>query len=353
MKKIYALIATVGLVASLGTGAGAQTLQAASQEIDLTKPAGYSLAACTTKAQLDCIESVGVITKRNGKSRVQLGRQTSFQADDSYSDDMGNTYFGGASTWRVKTPTGNKSLDVYAILRTPEFINSFEGDTKNASLQVSMNSPEGGLDLPIQVRVRTSWLNPISMYGSAADATWGSKKIKGGKLWTLRASFSKSYFYSDNVTENFAQQAPADMEFEMWYFSFSNADAGNFGSYKPECASRGLVGYSSNSYGGGPPYWNGSDNSMNSFISGAAFDKEGNAVKGKIKIQFTKSFVACQWPESKFKKAKAFRATLVDAQGNNVPAKIQIRTNKDTVTVTASNFAHGEEQYLKIRAAKK
>lgn len=351
MKKIYAFIATVGLVTSLGAGAGAQTLQASSQDIDLTKPAGYSLAACTTKAQLDCIESVGVITQRNGKSRVQLGRQASFQAGDSYSDSLGNTYFGGASTWSVRTPGGNKSLDVYAILRTPEFVISSEGDAKNSSLQVSVNSPDESLDLPIQVRVRTSWFNPISVYGSAADGTWGSKNIKGGKLWTLRASFSKNYFYSDNVTENFAQKAPADMEFKMWYFSFSNADAGNFGSYKPECARRGLIGYSSNSYGGSPLFWDGER--LSTFLSGAAFDKEGNAVKGKIRVQFTKAFVACQWPDSKFRNAKAFRATLVDTEGTKVPAKIQIRINKDTVTVIASNFAHGEEQYLKIRAAKK
>jgi hypothetical protein len=354
MKKFYALIAATGLVVTLGLSAGASTLQPTSQQIDLTKPAGYSLASCTSKAQLDCIESVALITQRNGKTSIQRGKQTGFQAEDSYDDDMGNTYFGGASTWQIKTPSGNQIFDVYAVLRTPKFITSFEGDRTNASLQVSANARQGSFDLPLQVKVRTSWLKPISIYGTAKDASWASKKIKGGELWTLTGSLSKSYYYSDNVSQNFAQNASADLEFQVWYFSISNADAGNFGSYKLKCASKGPIGYSSNAFGGGSLYWDGFSKTLDTYVTGAAFDKEGNAVLGQLKVQFSKDFVSCQWPDSKFKRAKAFRATLVDRDGNTVPAKIRVRTSsKGVVTVVATNFTHGEETYLKVRSSKK
>jgi hypothetical protein len=265
---------------------------------------------------------------------------------------MGNTFYGPQGTWRLKTPNGNKDFGVYAVLKTPAFITSYEGDVTGASLDVSVFTSPPKFNDRIQVKVRTSWLEPLSLLAGNKKSNWSVKAIPGGRVLTLTGAQHQSYFYSDNVTDSFAGDLPSDMEFNTWYFSIYNADSGSWGSYNPECAKHGVFGSSSTAYGSGNSYFNPSTKSLDTNYSGAAFDTEGKPVRGEIRMQFSPKYASCQWPESKFGKAKGFKAELVDGKGKKIPAKVKVSKGKKLVTISVTGFSFGEETNLKIRRSK-
>ena len=287
---------------------------------DFSIPARYSMLPCSDNAQLDCIESMSVISESGINSAltyVGFKPQTEFNGQDNY----GNLDRGGLELWSDTGSGSNQTLEVNPLMETPTFACCvIQGTLKRfGSIRTNIKGLRDRQTLNLVMR--TSWLKPLNLALSASHASFVDEKIPGGHRWSLTLSNSLTHQYQTNASGTWASKveggwvAPADVSFDEINFVIDHAGINDDLSPYPvnPCIALGYTGSASNSSAAGQPYWDG--NSLAFAIEAPHLTPQNELNHGYFQFWATTAYLDCMWPGNSLSHSTSFTVSVVEADG--------------------------------------
>jgi len=177
------------------------------------------------------------------------------------------------------------------------------------------------------IKVRTSWLNPLSISMYAVNADVEVKNIPGGREWVFSGSkTSQSIFKDQNnyrlLFDPTAPQMKADSEQTALYWRTEHInDIPNGSAFSTRCSEFGYTVTSSNASSAGTPSMKDSE-TLSYNIAAPHFKSDGSENKGYFQADLPLAWIDCQWPGNTLTKSPKIEISVIDQNG--VP---QVSTN--------------------------
>jgi len=311
-----------------------------SRDLDFSIPALYTLDKCVSPAELDCVESVGILTDDN---QYHEATYVNMRSLPSRVDDLGNLVIQGSEIWQLTIDGVSQSLEVGPNASTPTHAccKSPDGSLKRFG---SIVTDVRGVRANQRVRLvlRTSWIKPLNVPLYAARADFKQEQILGGNRWTFEGATKTSYAYennnlgtiSDKLQSNTAQ---ADTRRDDLIFFIDHVGVTDeLSPYPIHCADKGYTAEASNAFAAGQPFWDGTK--LNFSIFAPHLTTDGNLDEGFFQFWAPISYMDCKWPSNSLTKSSKFSVSITDENGTqNVEASSAGITN-GMFHLTASGF---------------
>jgi len=317
----------------------------------------FALRDCVSSKDLDCY--VEMIVKHSDSS-TEVAEYDLVPGEEIIQDGVPrDTSF---RNWRFHT--GSKNGKVVTVsggveLTTPS---AWDLNKKIAigfpvmSLHISGGNEAIDPNDYFSIRVRTSWLNPLSISMYAVNADVQVKNIPGGREWVFSGSKTSQSLFNDpkNYELLFDPQAPpmkADSEQTALYWRIEHInDTPNGSAFDTRCSEFGYTVTSSNASTAGKPSMKNSE-SLNYNIAAPHFKSDGSENLGYFQADIPLAWIDCQWPGNILTKSAKIEISVTDQNG--IP---QISTNsveiKNKVLKLRAYGFHYSAPTIVIRPAK-
>lgn len=312
---------------------------------DFSLPVEYVLTKCLSAAELDCIESVGLI---NNQGIFTAGTMSSEKVSDTPRSFMGNTIYDGSSTWVANSQEINLRGSIDGL--------NFKGCNATCSalrIHVDVARP---LETKVRIVFRTSFLRPMNVQIKAADSDYKYEKISGGARWTMEGKglpYSRYLFPTiEDLNKKKAANALADLDDTLFDFYIHHAGSSFRDSYwEPICADKGFSVQSHNTDETGDPMWDAANESLIFSIFAPHFKSNGDLNTGYFKYWTSHEFMDCKYPTNTLTKAAKLTIEILNEDGTKSVATTAV-TNKDgNLYFVASGF-HFSSPKILIKAEK-
>lgn len=293
---------------------------------DFSKPAIYTLDRCTSDAELDCIESVGIITDDD------VYHPAIFKAHEVSGptiDGLGNSNITGQEVWTVEIDGQPQELRVSPNMETASHAccKFPDGSIKRFG---AIRTIIGGLTGTQRIRfvLRTSWIKPLDVPMYASRASFKEEKIAGGRKWTFTGANMTSYGYEDNASGTISQKlsamtARADWERVGLYFTIDHAGINDELSAFPQtCSDSGYTAQASNATSAGMPSWNAQTQSLDFAIGAPHLTTTGELNKGFFQFWAKVDYMNCKWPGNTLAESSRFSVSVTDETGNSESVEV-------------------------------
>jgi len=310
---------------------------------DFTIPATYPLTKCLTAAELDCIESVGII---DSQGKLIPGKLESELITDTPRVFQKNTIYDGSSTWVANGVT----ITLRGSIDSPL---TFGCNATCAALRIGV-VVANPLETKVHFAFRTSWLRPMNVQMKAAESDYTYEKIPGGTRWTMQGKgLPYSPYIVPSIEElNAKKAANAKADFDGTLFTFYIHHAGT--SYKdsywePICADQGFSVQSHNTDETGDPIWDAANESLIFSIFAPHFKANGDVNTGYFKYWTTHKFMDCKYPTNTLTKSPKLTIEILNEDGSPSVATTAV-TNKDGVLYFYASGFHFSSPKILIKA---
>lgn len=334
-----------------------------------------AVGKCTTADQMDCIESVTIITS-DGK---RLPATQSAPPSDSELDSLEQVVESGASKWEYKTAAGvDSSFVIDATLTTPKYLiaggidevevqSNAESEAEGESTEES-NSPTEVVSvdtrfyepklsisaifaagsknfaskklLPgetLEIVVRTSWLEIDSAYIPGRSSQVQVSSIANGKRITMKGSEVLTYDRQSSTNLITGKRTYSVVTKEDFEFLFLHPKAEDLTA---KCYEKGFKVSSTNAASLSLADENDAT-SLRFVASGYAYKPDNSLVEAYAVVKMPVEWISCKYPTSELGFAKDLSVKVATGDGSSVKqnsanAKAQI-VNK-VLEITIDNF---------------
>ena len=377
MRHVIAKISALILLFS-----GLSTTPSKSAErsrVDITKPMVAGLTKCLSTTQLDCIDSINVLTA-NGQRLI--AKQISFDPGLELDDAKQEVEY-GESIWEYTTSAGAaNSFGITATLFTPTYLISGssesveveigqEGETEEeesestttkekidtdtrffepklviqASFDPTTSQPNRKKLLAgeqLEIVIRTSWLNLEDVYLPGRNSSIKVESITGGSRVTLAGSEVTLYERQgtrNRITGTVTYSIVTKQDFEFTVVHPKNGAVA--------CADKGYKFSTTN----GSSLSLADEQAVNSLkfnASGYSYLPNNSLNKGYAIIKIPLDWVACKFPTSDFSFGEKFDVKVATTDGSNIaqnPTSKAVLTGR-TLEVTVENFHFARTEIL-------
>ena len=325
------------------------TLQTAPSQAVVVKdfkvPAVYMLTKCTSAAELDCIESVGIL---NSQGALLPGTLKSETVSETPFISGGNSVYSGNSIWLV----GEKEVNLTGTIDSPSTKGCL-GTCAALRFFIGVADP---LNTKVKLVFRSSWLRPMNIQFKAQQSEYKFEKISGGSLWTFEGmgmSFSDYQFTSvDELNTKKKADAKADVDSTLFYLIIHHAGKSNIDSFwDPKCSDKGFSVQSHNTNETGDPIWDSANESLIFSIFAPHFRKSGELNSGYFKYWASHEFMDCKYPGNTLTKAAKLTLEIVNEDGTSSVATTAVMNKDGSLYFFASGF-HFSSPKILIKADK-
>lgn len=206
------------------------------------------------------------------------------------------------------------------------------------------------------IKVRTSWLNPLSISMYATNADVQVKKIQGGLEWTFSGSKTYQSVFKDSANYNLlwdpkAGPTKADAEQSALYWRTEHINPiPNGSAFDTRCSEFGYTVTSSNASSAGTPSMKDSQ-TLSYNIAAPHFKSDGSENKGYFQADLPLAWIDCQWPGNTLTKSPKLEVSVVDQNGFPQISTSSVEIKDKVLKVRAYGFHYSAPSIL-IRATK-
>jgi hypothetical protein len=206
------------------------------------------------------------------------------------------------------------------------------------------------------IKVRTSWLNPLSISMYAVNADVQVKNIPGGREWVFSGSkTSQSIFINpDDYNSLFDPKVPpmkADSEQTALYWRTEHInDIPNGSAFSTRCSEFGYTVTSSNASSAGTPSMKNSE-TLSYNIAAPHFKSDGSENLGYFQADIPLAWIDCQWPGNILTKSPKIEISVIDQDGKPQVSTNSVEVKNKVLRVRAYGF-HYSAPTIVIRPAK-
>jgi hypothetical protein len=366
----------MGVTAALLTGAlasvPASAAPAAPHAIDRDAPQRKTLPLCKTMADRDCIESLGLVTKRGfvpGKlistSPTQvIGPVT--KGDGQSGPTTGTSAVTGL-VWRLpglKLPSGEEDLGASISLTTPglrwydaradseydvvaqleariytqRWIHEkvdppCEGSTGECGRPEPMSAQQG-----IRLVIRTSWFQPAWARSHLGETVVRVDPLAGGgsRILIEGTPLSGPGFYfgggRDPLPSNRDQFDYFDRQWTTYMFDANDP------KFPFECAQFGFPLISGNQWGSGTPTWTSETQQLELQVSAPHLDARGKPFRGHYEAFIPADYARCLWRTDPKALSSRLMIEVTSEDGEERVATTSINYRNRGVRIMARGF---------------
>lgn len=327
----------------------AQPAQAVAQSIDPTVAQSIALDTCKSATQLDCIESLGILSNTG----VYFpGNYERYQLQSDNKDKYGNRVRFGTALFNVKVGSKTQQVGMQAFLDTPRFKRSIGAPAlvRGGGLWSYVQNPVTDSTTKFKYVVRTSWLKAQNIQMHAKDSDYVVEEIPGGQRWTFIGVRTHNPVWNDKHSAMATPPAKADRDYTDLSFSISHYEKGAaFSWFDPKCADFGYPVEASNASYGGQPQWNYSTHSLDFNMGAPHLTTTGKLNYGYFKTWMSDAFIHCMWPASDLDRATQYLVTVTDENGETQTASVSSGNTKGVMRLSVLNF-HYSTPTIKLKS---
>lgn len=345
-----------------------------------------ALSLCSSPTQLDCIESISIISSSGPllpATQIKIDNYTEVDAN-------GQIVEFGETIWRYQTSVGaNNTFAIRATITTPKFVVS--GDSQSVEVKIGKESEEESSneendeenlnatteiidsdtryyepslsisalfdgeitgesssklfkDEQLQVIVRTSWLKSSQVYLTGKNAKISIATQSGGNRFQLTGSESTQYFRissSSQLTGKTTYSIVGFPEIKFLVLHPLNTDA----AYS--CQEKGYLSFASNA-GSVSLIEDIQDNSIRFTTSGFKYMADNVLNKGYATIKIPVEWFKCKYPDSAFIYGESFKVKAITNDGTSTPqngvGKAEIANS--TLDIVIDNFSFAKTEVV-------
>lgn len=304
---------------------------------DLSIPAVYPLGPCATSSELDCIESIEIISSSGSAEKATFDR---FAPEVVGASQNGNLVVPGVTYWKI----GSRELRLNLMIETPEHVIYIRPDgskAKGAAMR-GFITIDNSFETRVRTKVRTSWLRPMNIQIKMTDADFAHQKIPGGNLWTFEGKATRLADYTgdwNKDAEKSAYRAKADTEVTEFSFIIHHAGKDAESSYwPPTCADKGYTVQSHNTNATGDPQWNSKEKSLEFSIFAPHLRVDGSKNVGYFELWTTHEFINCKFPDNDLTTSPKLIVQILYEDGTVGVATTSVKNADGKLTFTAAGF---------------
>lgn len=332
-------------------------IPAAQAVVDPNTPRTFALKDCTSATDLDCYVEM-IVKHKDGSSEVanytwitgEIMTQGGIPRDTSF------------RLWRFHTGSRNgKLIEVAggAELTTPSTWNinkRFGVGFPVMHIGIAGGNEAIDPDDYFSIKVRTSWLNPLSISMYATNADVQVKKIQGGLEWIYSGSKTYQSIFNDSANYNLlwdpkAGPTKADSEQTSLYWRTEHINPiPNGSAFSTRCSEFGYTVTSSNASSAGTPSMKDAE-TLSYNIAAPHFKSDGSENKGYFQADLPLAWIDCQWPGNTLTKSPKIEVSVIDQNGIPQVATSSVEIKNKVLKVRAYGF-HYSAPSIVIRASK-
>lgn len=314
---------------------------AAQANVDPQVQRTFALKDCTSTTDLDCYVEM-IVKHKNGSSEVaaydwipgEVMTQGGIPRDTSYRSWK---FHSGSRDGKIINVAGGVELT------TPSTWNiNKQAGVGFPVMHVGIAGGNEAIDPEdyFSIKVRTSWLDPLSISMFAVNADVQVKKIAGGREWIFSGSKTSQSLFNDpnDYSLLFDPKAPpmkADSEQTALYWRTEHINPiVNGSAFDTRCSEFGYSVTSSNASSAGTPSMKNSE-TLSYNIAAPHYKSDGSENLGYFQADLPLTWIDCQWPGNTLTKSPKIEISVVDQNG--IP---QVSTNSVEI----------KNKVLKVRA---
>lgn len=362
LGRFCAAVALISATTALPAHAAhvSTTAPAASRSVPTTlgrdSPGRYQLVQCTRADDLDCIETLGLVTPRRfipGKV-ISTGNANVVGPITPGGQESGPTVgrmVQRPQTWRIpgfKNESGQDTLSPFIALTTPGMrwyaadqgieygVPSqleFElGSRRSVSLAPQVTNPT------LRVVIRTSWFSPAWARSHLGNTVLKVEPLAdGGSRVTIqgKALNSPGFLFGEGRDPNLQNRNSFDFYDYRWTVYMMDANDGN---WPAECTQYGFPLVSGNQWGSGTPMWDGRSQRLDLAMSAPHYDGEGKVFRGHYEAFIPGEYARCLWETDPSLLASTLLIEVLTEDGEEQAATTSIGFRDGGVRIVARNF---------------
>jgi hypothetical protein len=340
--------------------------------LDRDEPIRMELTLCKDDTDLDCIESLGLVTRQGFVAGEIVSRRPPIsmgpiQGGGRESGPTTGQVLYRSETWRIpgmKTESGLDTLDPFIALTTPglrwyaadQSIEydvaaqlEFEVSTSRSVLldtAIPCDTPDGRCGRPehmdpdqtFRAIVRTSWFAPAWARSHLGNTVLRVEAIKGGGSRITvqgKALNSPGFLFGGGRDQDLHRRDSFDYNDYRWTVYMMDANDPNF----PErCSDFGFPLVSGNQWGSGTPMWNPRTQEMSLEMSAPHYDGDGKVFRGTYEAFIPSRYAQCLWKTDPKRLASQLTVEVTAEDGQESAATKSIAFRDGGVRIVARNF---------------
>jgi hypothetical protein len=314
------------------------------------EPQMNTLGACISKSEMDCIESVGLVTS-DGK--FHQGTWLGDSVAEPQQDSLGNAMKWGGSLWSVDLGDSFKMVRL-----TPNFESEMhrkelrkDGTYLNYGALRTHVYVDDPLNTKVRFALRTSWLKPLNVPMFAAEAAYKTVPITGGNRWIFEGKGMNVSSYSGNNQYKLENDIKADFDNIAFYFVIDHAGISDQSSAWPTaCSELGYTATASNATMAAMPSWNSTSGTLNFNVYAPHRTSAGEDNMGFFRLWINEDFMNCRWPTNNLSSAPNVEIRIINADGSQQVAITTVAKKDGMLYLAATNF-HYSNPRIEIKAA--
>ena len=286
-------------------------------DFDYSIPAMYTLGKCGNSAQLDCVESAGIVLADDTYVPAEF---QSYTTNPPTTDANGNKVISGRQTWAVAVNGSSQTFSISPNMETATHACCTFPDGTLKRFGAIRTLVDGVLpDQRVRFVLKTSWIKPLDVPMYASKASFKDQKIAGGHKWTFEGGSKTSYgFYPDPKIPMASRlddpNARADYKVTDLYFIIDHAGATDeLSAFAQDCSDKGYTAQASNASSAGMPFWDGTK--LNFAIGAPHLTTDGTANDGFFQFWATLDYMKCKWPGNSLAQSSQFTVSVTDENG--------------------------------------
>lgn len=312
--------------------------------VDPNTPRTFALKDCTSAKDLDCYVEM-IVKHKDGSSEVasyiwipgEIMIQGGVPRDTSF------------RMWRFHTGARDgKLIDVAggAELTTPSTWNiNKQNGVGFPVMHIGIAGGNEAIDPDdyFSIKVRTSWLNPLSISMYATNADVQVKKIQGGLEWIYSGSKTYQSIFKDLANYNLlfdpkAGPTKADSEQTALYWRTEHINPiPNGSAFDTRCSEFGYTVTSSNASSAGTPSMKDAE-TLSYNIAAPHFKSDGSENKGYFLADLPLAWIDCQWPGNTLTKSPKIEVSVIDQNGIPQVSTSSVEIKNKVLKVRAYGF---------------
>lgn len=309
-----------------------------------------TLGACSTPSEMDCIESVGIVTP-DGK--FHPGTWLRDAVAEPQKDDLGNSLTWGSSYWSV--PTGSQ---IKLVRLTPNFESEMhrkslreDGTYSNYGALRTLVYVDDPLNTKVRFALRTSWLKALNVPMYADQAAYKHVPISGGSRWIFEGKGMQVSSYSGDSAHKLSNDLNADFDNVAFYFVIDHAGRTDQTSAWPiACSELGYTATASNATLAAMPAWDYASGTLRFNVYAPHRTATGEDNMGFFRLWINTDFMNCRWPTNNLASAPSAEIRIINSDGSQQVAITTVAKNDDMLYLEATNF-HYSSPRIEIKAA--
>ena len=344
-RKIPAFIITAVLLLT----SSAPLATAATNAVNPNVAQEIALDICKSATQLDCIESLGILSNIGN---YYPGRYKRYELQRDKKDKFGNRVRFGTAIFDIKTGSKQQTVGIQAFLSTPSFKRDIGGPSivRLGALGSFIQNPLNDFSTKFKFVVRTSWLNPQNIHMHAKEADFSVEPISGGQRWTFIGVRTQNAIWNEKHSAMAVPPAKADEDYTDLSFVVNHYEGEKADSwFDPKCAHAGFTVEASNSSFAGQPQWNYQTHSLDFNIGAPHLTTKGKLNYGYFKTWMSDAYIHCMWPSSDLDRATQYLVTVIDSDGSTQTASVSSGNTKGVLRLSVSNF-HYSTPTIKLKS---